>query len=64
MFICALTGIIAVLKGNGRGLGAVPLARHCKALGVERVAMGTLSEGAILRQAGIEGTIHVFGKFS
>ena len=55
---------MAVLKGNAHGLGAVPVARHCKTLGVEAIAMGKISEGIQLRKAGIEGTNLILGEYS
>ena len=44
--------IWAVLKGNGYGLGCVPLARILSACGVERFCVTEVREAAMLREAG------------
>jgi alanine racemase len=49
--------VIAVVKANAYGHGAVPVARTLVAAGAERLAVATLSEGLELRDAGIEGPI-------
>ncbi len=54
-------GVIAVLKGNALGHGAVMVARHLKAIGVERLAVAIVDEGKQLRLHGIDGPIHVLG---
>lgn len=44
--------IWAVLKGNGYGLGCVPMARILSASGVERFCVTEVKEAAMLREAG------------
>lgn len=53
--------MIAVVKANGMGHGAVTPSRHLKRIGVERLAVATVEEGAELRGAGIPGPIHLLG---
>lgn len=49
--------VIAVVKANAYGHGAVPVARTLVAAGVERLAVATVDEGRELREAGIRGQI-------
>jgi alanine racemase len=49
--------VIAVVKANAYGHGAVPVARTLLAAGAERLAVATLPEGLALREAGIEAPI-------
>lgn len=53
--------IMAVVKANGYGHGAVEVARTVLTAGADRLAVTTLEEGKRLRQAGIEAPIIVFG---
>lgn len=53
--------IIAVVKADAYGHGAVPVARRCLAAGAERLAVALLEEGIELRQAGLMGPILVMG---
>ena len=46
--------VIAVVKANAYGHGAVPVARTLVAAGVERLAIATVDEAIELREAGIE----------
>jgi len=46
--------IIAVVKANAYGHGAVPVARTLVAAGVERLAVATVGEAIELREAGID----------
>jgi alanine racemase len=49
--------VIAVVKANAYGHGAVPVARTLVAAGAERLAVATLSEGLELRDVGVEAPI-------
>jgi alanine racemase len=51
--------VIAVVKANGYGHGAVPVARTLVADGVERLAVATIGEAVELRAAGIGAAIVV-----
>ncbi|CAN5384209.1 alanine racemase [soil metagenome] len=51
--------VIAVVKANGYGHGAVPVARTLVADGVERLAVATIGEAVELRAAGIDAAIVV-----
>jgi len=51
--------IIAVVKANAYGHGAIPVARAVLAAGATRLAVHRLAEGVALRQAGIEAPILV-----
>ena len=53
--------MIGLVKGDAYGHGAVPVARHLKTIGVERLAVAAVEEGIQLRAAGVSGPIHVFG---
>jgi alanine racemase len=52
---------MAVVKANGYGHGAVPVARQVLASGAERLGVARLHEAVTLRQAGIDAPILVFG---
>ncbi len=49
--------VIAVIKANGYGLGALPMARRALDSGVSMLGVATLDEGVELREGGIEGPI-------
>jgi alanine racemase len=49
--------VIAVVKANAYGHGAIEVARTLLRHGVERLAVATLGEGLSLREAGIEAPI-------
>ncbi|WP_376790318.1 alanine racemase [Thermoflexus sp.] len=51
--------IIAVVKADAYGHGAIPVARTVLAAGASRLAVHRLGEGIVLRQAGIEAPILV-----
>jgi alanine racemase len=57
-------GIIAVVKANAYGHGAVPVARALVEAGATWLAVADIEEGLELRQAGIGCRILVFGALS
>jgi alanine racemase len=60
-FIGERTELIAVVKANAYGHGAVPVARTVLEAGAIRLAVARTIEGLALRQAGIEAPILVMG---
>lgn len=61
--LCAIAGVplMAVLKGDGYGHGAVRTARAALSAGAAALAVATLGEGRTLREAGITAPILVLG---
>jgi alanine racemase len=57
-------GLCAVVKANGYGHGAVPVARAALAGGASWLAVATAAEAAELRGAGIETRVLVMGAIS
>src|SRR5690606_35952406 len=57
-------GIIAVVKANAYGHGAVAVARRLEQAGVDILACADIEEGIELRTAGIAKPILVFGALS
>ena len=55
------TAIMAIVKADAYGHGAIDVARTVLAEGVEWLAVATVPEGIELRQAGIEPPILVLG---
>jgi alanine racemase len=53
--------IIGVVKANAYGHGAVPVARALEDAGVETLACADIDEGIVLREAGVQASILVFG---
>jgi alanine racemase len=53
--------IIAIVKADAYGHGAIPVARTLEAHGVTKFGVATLEEGITLREAGIRSTILVLG---
>ncbi len=53
--------LLAVVKANAYGLGAVPVSRVVLAAGATRLGVANLDEAAELRQAGIAAPILVLG---
>jgi alanine racemase len=58
------TALCAVVKANGYGHGAVPVARAAQAGGADWLAVAAAEEAAELRTAGIEGRLLVMGALS
>lgn len=63
-FLGGRAGIIAVVKANGYGHGAVEAARAFEAAGASMLACADIEEGVVLRAAGVEAPILVFGALS
>ncbi|MFZ9851216.1 MAG: alanine racemase [Vulcanococcus sp.] len=57
-------GLMAVVKADGYGHGAVPVARAAAAGGASCFGVATLQEGVELRQAGIEHPVLVLGNLT
>ncbi len=55
------TKIMAVVKANAYGLGAIPIARAALEGGAVGLAVSSCEEGAALREAGLPGQILVLG---
>jgi len=58
----ASTGVIAVVKANAYGHGAVPAARALEAEGAAMLAVATVEEGIELRAGGVRAPVLVFGE--
>ena len=56
--------VIAVIKADAYGHGAVPVAHRLAASGCRRVAVVSVEEAAELREAGVRGEILVLGGIS
>ena len=54
-------GVMAIVKANAYGHGAVPLAWHLTSQGVEMLGVGDSQEAIELRRAGIPGRILILG---
>lgn len=55
------TGVMAVVKADGYGHGAVMVAREAVAAGVSQLAVATVDEGVALRRADIRAPILILG---
>ncbi|MCK9910270.1 alanine racemase, partial [Microbacteriaceae bacterium K1510] len=55
------TGIMAVVKADGYGHGAVSIAREALGAGADSLAVALLDEAIVLRKAGITAPILVLG---
>lgn len=53
--------VMAVVKANAYGHGAVPVARKLQEIGVTQFAVATVDEGIELRDNGIDGLILILG---
>lgn len=53
--------LMAVVKADAYGHGAVPVARYLQAQGIKSFAVACLSEAVALREAGITGMILILG---
>jgi alanine racemase len=62
--VAAPAELCAVVKADGYGHGAVPVARAAQAGGAEWLAVAAAAEAAELRAAGIEGPLLVMGALS
>lgn len=58
------TSLMAVVKADGYGHGAIPVARAALAGGASQCGVATLAEGIELRRAGIEAPILVMGSLT
>ncbi len=56
------TPLLAVVKANAYGHGAVPVGRALLEEGAEGLGVATLAEGRELREAGISGRVMVMGR--
>ena len=57
-------GVIAVVKANGYGHGAVQVARALENAGADLLACADIEEGAALRAGGVRADILIFGALS
>jgi alanine racemase len=57
-------GIIAVVKANAYGHGAVPVARALERAGASMLACADIEEAVVLRQGGVTVDILIFGALS
>ncbi|MBP2674310.1 MAG: alanine racemase [Deltaproteobacteria bacterium] len=55
------TGVIAVVKANGYGHGAIPVGRALEAEGARMLGVATVEEGLELRRGGVRIPVVVFG---
>jgi alanine racemase len=59
-----LPAVVAVVKANAYGHGAVPVARALEDAGASMLACADIEEGVLLRTSGVEAPILVFGALS
>ena len=53
--------MMAVVKADAYGHGAIPIAKHLNAIGVKSFAVSSLEEGIALRKSGVGGNILILG---
>ncbi len=58
------TALCAVVKGDGYGHGAVPVARATLAAGARQLAVATVAEAVELRAAGLDAPLLILGAIS
>ena len=58
------TKIMAIVKADAYGHGAIEVSKHLNKIGVYDFAVATLEEGIVLRENKIKGTILVLGYIS
>lgn len=56
--------ILGVVKADGYGHGAVPVARRLSAAGIDCLGVAMAEEGMELRRAGIQGPVLILGAFA
>ncbi len=56
------TAFMAVVKADGYGHGAVPVARAALAAGATHIGVATVDEGVALRDAGITAPVHLLSE--
>jgi alanine racemase len=56
------TLFMAVVKADGYGHGAVPVAREALAAGADRLGAATIEEAVALRDAGIRAPVHILSE--
>lgn len=58
------SALMAVVKANGYGHGAAPVARACIEAGADCLGVATAAEGRELREAGLDGRLIILGPLS
>jgi alanine racemase len=62
-FIAPVGQLMAVLKADAYGHGAIPIAQTCATMGVQHFAVAAVTEASELRRAGISGDIYLLSPF-
>jgi len=63
-FLAPTTDLMAVVKADGYGHGAVPVAKAALAGGADCLGVATLAEGVELRRAGITAPVLMLGNLT